>query len=56
MKRLSAALALSALLGVTAQAQTILTASSWVGPTHTLSLAQKEWCETVEKRTNGKVK
>ena len=49
MKRLSAALALSALLGVTAQAQTILTASSWVGPTHTLSLAQKEWCETVEK-------
>ena len=56
MKRLPLALALSALLGTTAQAQTVLTASSWVGPTHTLSLAQKEWCETVEKRTNGKVK
>ena len=39
-----------------AQAQTVLTASSWVGPTHTLSLAQKEWCETVEQKTNGKVK
>jgi len=56
MKRLSLALATSALLGVSAQAQTVLTASSWVGPTHTLSLAQKEWCDTVEKRTNGKVK
>jgi TRAP-type C4-dicarboxylate transport system substrate-binding protein len=39
-----------------AQAQTVLTASSWVGPTHTLSLAQKEWCETVEQKTQGKVK
>ncbi len=56
MKRFAFALAASALLGVSAQAQTILTASSWVGPTHTLSLAQKEWCDTVEQRTNGKVK
>ena len=56
MKRLTLALAASALFGVSAQAQTVLTTSSWVGPTHTLSLAQKEWCETVEQRTNGKVK
>ena len=38
------------------QAQTVLTASSWVGPTHTLSLAQKEWCDTLEKNTAGRVK
>ena len=56
MKRLTLALAASAIFGVSAQAQTVLTTSSWVGPTHTLSLAQKEWCETVEQRTNGKVK
>lgn len=38
------------------QAQTVLTVSSWVGPTHTLSLAQKEWCDTLEKNTSGRVK
>jgi TRAP-type C4-dicarboxylate transport system substrate-binding protein len=38
------------------QAQTVLTVSSWVGPTHTLSLAQKEWCDTLEKNTTGRVK
>ncbi len=38
------------------QAQTVLTVSSWVGPTHTLSLAQKEWCDTLEKNTAGRVK
>jgi len=42
MKRLTLALAASAFFGVSAQAQTVLTTSSWVGPTHTLSLAQKE--------------
>ncbi|MDI9332591.1 MAG: TRAP transporter substrate-binding protein [Alphaproteobacteria bacterium] len=39
-----------------AQAQTVLTTSSWVGPTHTLSMAQKEWCDTLEKNTSGRVK
>jgi TRAP-type C4-dicarboxylate transport system substrate-binding protein len=38
------------------QAQTVLTVSSWVGPTHTLSLSQKEWCDTLEKNTSGRVK
>ena len=38
------------------QAQTVLTASSWVGPTHTLTLAQKEWCDVLEQKTTGKVK
>ena len=39
-----------------AQAQTVLTASSWVPPTHGLTLAQKEWCETVQARTSNRVR
>jgi len=39
-----------------ASAQTVLTASSWVPPTHALSVAQKEWCDLVEKNSAGKVK
>jgi TRAP-type transport system periplasmic protein len=41
---------------VPAAAQTVLTASSWVPPTHALSVAQKEWCDLVEKNSAGKVK
>jgi TRAP-type transport system periplasmic protein len=53
----SAIVMLLALAGLSvSQAQTVLTASSWVGPTHTLSLAQKEWCDTLEKNTSGRVK
>lgn len=53
-----AALAAACALGaaVPAGAQTVLTASSWVAPTHPLSLAQKEWCAVVEKNSAGKVK
>ena len=39
-----------------AAAQTVLTASSWLPPTHTLSMAQKEWCDLLEKNTAGKMK
>ncbi|MBE2264437.1 MAG: TRAP transporter substrate-binding protein [Burkholderiaceae bacterium] len=39
-----------------ASAQTVLTVSSWLPPTHTLSMAQKEWCDLLEKNTTGKVK
>ena len=42
--------------GAATQAQTVLTASSWLGPTHTLSETQKEWCAQLEKKTTGKVK
>ncbi|MDB5898788.1 MAG: Lactate-binding periplasmic protein precursor [Ramlibacter sp.] len=42
--------------GLPAGAQTVLTVSSWVPPTHSLSVAQKEWCDLVEKNTTGKVK
>jgi TRAP-type transport system periplasmic protein len=49
----------TALLGafaLPAAAQTIITASSWVPPSHNLSLAQKEWCDLLEKNTAGKMK
>jgi TRAP-type transport system periplasmic protein len=39
-----------------AQAQTVLTASSWLSPTHTLSETQKAWCEELEKKVPGKVR
>jgi TRAP-type transport system periplasmic protein len=39
-----------------AQAQTVLTASSWLPPTHTLSETQKAWCAQVEAKTSGKFK
>lgn len=39
-----------------AHGQTVLTASTWVPPTHTLSMAQKEWCDLLEKNTTGRVK
>lgn len=37
-------------------AQTVLTVSSWVPPTHSLSVAQKEWCDLLERNTSGKMK
>lgn len=43
-------------LGGVAQAQTVLTVSSWVPPTHALSTAQKEWCDQLEKAASGKIK
>ncbi|MGC4394313.1 TRAP transporter substrate-binding protein [Hydrogenophaga sp. T2] len=50
-------LATAALLGAgVASAQTVFTASSWVGPTHTLSVAQKSWCDLLEKESSGRMK
>jgi TRAP-type transport system periplasmic protein len=48
--------ALAALAAGPVAAQTVLTVSSWVPPTHSLSVAQKEWCDLVEKNSSGKVK
>jgi TRAP-type C4-dicarboxylate transport system substrate-binding protein len=45
-----------AMLSLGVQAQTILTTSSWLPPTHTTSLAQKEWCDLLEINTKGRVK
>jgi len=45
------------LLGAgTASAQVVLTASSWLPPTHTLSQSQAKWCEEVGAATSGRVK
>ena len=50
------ALAAGAGLSFGAQAQVVLTASSWLAPTHALSETQKAWCEQLEKKTAGKAK
>jgi TRAP-type C4-dicarboxylate transport system substrate-binding protein len=50
-----AALALTSLTGW-AQAQTVLTVSSWLPPTHTASMAQKEWCDLLTENTKGRIK
>ena len=57
-RALPAAFAAFAALTVSpvAQAQTVLTVSSWLSPTHTLSETQKEWCAELEKKTAGKAK
>ncbi|NCT96383.1 MAG: TRAP transporter substrate-binding protein [Comamonadaceae bacterium] len=50
-------LATAALLSAgAASAQTVFTASSWVPPTHTLSMAQKSWCDLLEKESAGRMK
>ena len=45
-----------ALLPALVGAQTVLTASSWVPPSHTLTETQKEWCALLEQKTTGKAK
>jgi TRAP-type C4-dicarboxylate transport system substrate-binding protein len=39
-----------------ASAQVVLTASSWLPPSHALSETQKEWCGLLEQKTGGKAK
>ena len=53
---LAASAAALSLLSAGASAQTILTASSWLAPTHTLSETQKEWCGLLEQKTAGKAR
>ncbi|HEY8048647.1 MAG TPA: TRAP transporter substrate-binding protein [Ramlibacter sp.] len=54
--RVTCAALLAACAAVPAAAQTTLTLSSWVPPTHALTLAQNEWCDLVAKNANGKIK
>lgn len=58
MKRLAlATLALAASTCASlAGAQTVLTVSSWLPPSHALSATQKDWCDLLEKNTAGKMK
>ena len=46
----------AALAAPLAGAQTVLTVSTWLPPTHGMSMAQKEWCDLLEKNTAGKMK
>jgi TRAP-type transport system periplasmic protein len=41
---------------VSASAQVVLTASSWLPPTHALSETQKQWCALLEQKTAGGAK
>ncbi|MCU0966139.1 MAG: TRAP transporter substrate-binding protein, partial [Burkholderiaceae bacterium] len=51
------ALTLAALAATgAASAQTVLTLSSWVPPTHSLTVTQQEWCAMLEQKTANKVK
>lgn len=52
----TSALAIALFAGHTAQAQTVLTASTWLPPGHAISLVQKEWCDALEKESAGRVK
>src|SRR2546423_14080614 len=46
----------AAALALPAHAQTTLTYSSWVPPTHHLTIWQANWAAQVEKATGGRVK
>jgi TRAP-type C4-dicarboxylate transport system substrate-binding protein len=48
--------AAATLIAASAGAQTVLTASSWIFPTHALAVAQKDWCDQLDKNTKGKMK
>jgi TRAP-type C4-dicarboxylate transport system substrate-binding protein len=52
----STLLAAASLAACAAQAQVVLTASSWVPPTHALSVTQAEWCAQLESKTAGKAR
>jgi len=52
----SVAVAATALFTGLAGAQTVLTVSSWLPPSHALSATQKDWCDLLEKNTSGKMK
>ena len=58
-RALNAALAVAGLATCTqvlAQNNVTLTASSWLPPTHTLSVTQAKWCSEVAKATSDRVK
>ena len=57
MKRFAFSLTTAAALAAgPVAAETVLTVSSWLPATHGISIAQKEWCDLLEKNTAGKMK
>jgi len=55
LAQLAAGVALAG-MALGASAQTTLTLSSWVPPSHTLTETQKEWCEMLAQKVAGKIK
>lgn len=53
---LSLAAAAAAVFVAPAGAQTVLTTSTWVPPGHAITLAQKEWCDLVEKNSSKRIR
>jgi TRAP-type C4-dicarboxylate transport system substrate-binding protein len=49
-------IALLGTLSCAAQAQVVLTVSSWVPPSHLLSETQKAWCAQLEQKTSGQAR
>lgn len=58
MKKTLLTLSMLALTGLASQAsaQTVLTASTWLPPGHPATLAQKEWCDLLTGKTQGRIK
>ncbi len=56
LKSTLAVFALSAALPTVAGAQTVLTMSSWVPPSHSLSVTLAAWGAEIEKASNGRLK
>ena len=56
MRHLACAAAAACALASQAKAQTTLTYSSWLPPTHHLTIWQADWTREVEKATGGRVK
>ena len=55
-RKLAVAAVFGSAFTLPAQAQTTLTFSSWVGPTHHLSVWQRNWAADVEKASGGRLK
>jgi len=56
IRHLALAAAVGWALALPAKAQTTLTFSTWVGPTHHLSVWQRNWAADLEKATAGRIK
>lgn len=53
---LATAISATLLASGAASAETVFTVSSWLPPTHNLSVAQKDWCDMLTKESAGSMK
>jgi TRAP-type C4-dicarboxylate transport system substrate-binding protein len=56
LRKIALAAAVGTAFAAPVQAQTTLTYSSWVPPTHHLTVWQQNWAAELEKATNGRIK